>query len=204
VLERRDLLKWSMLGGSVGLAGLAGVAAGVGVRARKTYARSRYDVIPNVEVWTHEGRKVRFYDDLVKDKVVTLNAFFVGCGGSCPLITANLRRVQDLLGEQVGRDIFMYSITLQPELETPEILRDYAEQFEVRPGWQFLTGAPADIELLRRRLGFYDPDPGIDVLDDTHTGILRFGNDRLQRWAGCPALARPEGIVFAITSSLMV
>jgi protein SCO1/2 len=198
MLERRDLLKWSLLGGSVGLAG------GVRLAGRKAHARSPYDVIPNIEVWTHEGRKVRFYDDLVKDKVVTLNVFFVGCGDSCPLITANLRRVQDLLGERVGRDIFMYSITLQPELETPEILRDYAELFEVGPGWQFLTGAPADIELLRRRLGFYDPDPGIDVLDDAHTGILRFGNDRLRRWAGCPALARPEGIVFTITSSVMV
>jgi protein SCO1 len=201
MLERRDLLKWSLLGGSVGLAGVAG---GVRLAGRKAHARSPYDVIPNIEVWTHEGRKVRFYDDLVKDKVVTLNVFFVGCGDSCPLITANLRRVQDLLGERVGRDIFMYSITLQPELETPEILRDYAELFEVGPGWQFLTGAPADIELLRRRLGFYDPDPGIDVLDDAHTGILRFGNDRLRRWAGCPALARPEGIVFTITSSVMV
>jgi protein SCO1/2 len=201
MLERRDLLKWSLLGGSVGLAGVAG---GVRLAGRKAHARSPYDVIPNIEVWTHEGRKVRFYDDLVKDKVVTLNVFFVGCGDSCSLITANLRRVQDLLGERVGRDIFMYSITLQPELETPEILRDYAELFEVGPGWQFLTGAPADIELLRRRLGFYDPDPGIDVLDDAHTGILRFGNDRLRRWAGCPALARPEGIVFTITSSVMV
>jgi protein SCO1/2 len=201
MLERRDLLKWSLLGGSVGLAGVAGA---VGVTRRKAHAPSPYDVIPNIEVWTHEGRKVRFYDDLVKDKVVTLNVFFVGCGDSCPLITANLRRVQDLLGERVGRDIFMYSITLQPELETPEILRDYAELFEVGPGWQFLTGAPADIELLRRRLGFYDPDPGIDVLDDAHTGILCFGNDRLWRWAGCPALARPEGIVSTITSSVMI
>jgi protein SCO1/2 len=120
--------------------------------------------IPNVEVWTHTGRKVRFYDDLVRDRVVTLNVFFTSCGDTCPLVTQNLRQVQDLLGDRVGRDIFMYSITLQPELETPEILKDYAELHEVGPGWLFLTGPSDGIGRLRRRLGFAGPDPELDVL----------------------------------------
>ena len=70
---------------------------------------------PNFELTTHEGKKVRFYDDLIKDKIVIINFMYANCEGKCPPITRNLKRVQNLLGKRVGRDIFMYSITLKPE-----------------------------------------------------------------------------------------
>jgi protein SCO1/2 len=92
----------------------------------------------------------------------------------------------------VGRDIFMYSITLDPESDTPRLLRKYAEVFGVKPGWLFLTGAPREIEVLRRRLGFYDPDPELDRDRSTHLGMLRYGNDRMNWWASCATLLRPE------------
>jgi len=173
----------------------------------RTFAASggkrRFNAIPNVEVVSHEGEKFRFYDDLIKDKIVTVNFFFALCGDSCPLITANLRKVQELFGDRVGRDIHMCSITLQPEFDTPESLAAYVKQYEIGPGWKFLTGKPADIERLRRALGFTNPDPALDIIADSHTGILRYGNDRLKRWAGGPALARPQGIVYAIRNSVM-
>jgi hypothetical protein len=98
----------------------------------------------------------------------------------------------------VGRDIFMYSITLSPELDMPEILREYAETFGVQPGWLFLTGARDDVELLRRKLGFVDPDPVVDAEPAQHIGVVKFGIERLDRWAGCPALTTPEQIVRSI------
>ena len=104
---------------------------------------------PNVTLTTHEGKKVRFYDDLVKDKIVIINFMYVKCQGSCPGTTANLVKVQKLLGDRVGKDIFMYSITLKPEEDTPEKLAAYAKAYKVGPGWQFLTGNPQDVELLR-------------------------------------------------------
>src|SRR4051794_4518 len=161
------------------------------------------DSLPNVTVVDQEGRPHRFYDDLVKGRVVTLNFFFASCGETCPLVTQNLRQVQDLLGDRVGRDIFMYSLTLQPEVDMPEALKDYAAMHGIRPGWRFLTGAKDDIERLRHRLGFASPDPELDVIKDEHTGLLRYGNDALDRWAGCPALSRPEWIVKAITSEMV-
>ena len=94
----------------------------------------------------------------------------------------------------MGKDIFMVSVTLQPELETPAILHDYAAQWEVRPGWSFVTGQPDDIELLRRATGFADVSPEFAVVRDSHTGLVRYGNDRLQRWAGTTALGRPAWI----------
>src|SRR4030095_1683793 len=81
---------------------------------------------PNFELITHEGKKVHVYDDLIKDKIVVINFMYVKCEGICMPITTNLKRVQKLLGDHIGRDIFMYSITLKPEEDTPARLKQYA------------------------------------------------------------------------------
>ncbi len=156
--------------------------------------------VPDVGVVDQDGRAFRFYDDLVRGKVVLVNFFFTACGDTCPLVTENLRAVQDLLGDRVGRDILMLSVTLQPELETPAVLKDYAEQWDVKPGWHFLTGRPAEIERLRRGMGFASADPEYDLVLDNHTGLVRYGNDRLDRWGGVPGLARPAWIAKAVSS----
>jgi protein SCO1 len=173
--------------------GLAGPATAATSGAGRTN-------IPNTEVVDQDGRAFRFYDDLVKDRVVMLNFFFTSCGETCPLVTENLRAVQGLLGERMGRDIFLYSISLQPALETPAVLKDYADQWDVKPGWKFLTGRPEEVEQLRRAIGFASADPDYDLILDNHTGLLRYGNDRLDRWAGTPGLARPAWIAKAVTS----
>lgn len=85
---------------------------GAGERPRSG-ARHRY--CPNVELVTHEGRKVRFYDDLIKDKIVVTNFMYAQCEGICPAIISNLLRLQKLFGVSVNRDIYMYSITLTPQ-----------------------------------------------------------------------------------------
>ena len=151
--------------------------------------------LPNIELTTHEGKKVRFYDDLVKDKLVLINFMYVRCEGICPGTTANLLRVQKLLGDRVGKDIFIYSITLKPEEDTPQVLTRYAKAHKVRPGWTFLTGTPENVETLRRKLGFIDLDPVRDADKSNHIGMLRFGNEPLTRWAGCPAKVSPTGII---------
>src|SRR5918912_3730389 len=112
--------------------------------------------LPNVPLLTHQGKKVLFYDDLVKDKIVLINMMYAKCEGICMPITMNLVKVQKLLGDRVGRDIFMYSITLKPEQDSPKALAHYAHMHKVSPGWLFLTGTPANVELLRRKLGFVD------------------------------------------------
>jgi protein SCO1/2 len=169
-----------------------------GAEAQPRLAINSSSRIPNIPLVSHEGKKVRFYDDLVRDKVVTINMMYVSCADICPTATANLRRVQQLLGARVGRDIFMYSLSLQPELDTPETLKAYAELHRIDPGWLFLTGAAADIEELRYSLGFSDPDPEVDRDQTTHTGMLRIGNDTYQRWSMAPALAEPRQILATI------
>ena len=150
---------------------------------------------PNVTLTTHEGKKVKFYDDLIKDKIVIINFMYVKCDGTCPGTTANLVKVQKLLGDRVGKDIFMYSITLKPKEDTPRTLAEYAKAYKVGPGWQFLTGDEKDIELLRRKLGFFDRDPVRDAVKSNHINMLRWGNEPHTLWAGCPASLAPNKIV---------
>ena len=97
---------------------------------------------------------MRFYDDVMKGKILLINFFFTDCDDVCPLMTENLVRVQELLGARVGNEIRMVSISLQPEHDTPEVMAAYAKTYGVGPGWLFLTGKKDDIELLRHRLGF--------------------------------------------------
>ncbi len=153
---------------------------------------------PNIELVTHKEKKVHFYDDLIKDKKVVLNFMYVKCEGICVPVTANLVKVQKILNNRVGRDIFMYSITLKPEEDTPEALRKYAAGFHVGRGWLFLTGKPSDIELLRRSLGYRYADPVEDADKSNHIGMLRFGNEPFVRWAACPGLAHADWIATSI------
>jgi protein SCO1/2 len=150
---------------------------------------------PNVTLYTHEGRKVRFYDDLIRGKVVTFNMMYTQCEGKCPTMTANLHQLQELLAGRVGRSVFMHSITLQPLLDTPDVLKAYVEEHHIGPGWEFLTGAPEDIDAIRFSLGFYDIDPEVDRNLASHTGLVRMGNDNYQRWTMAPALTGIQHIL---------
>ena len=154
--------------------------------------RQRY--FPNLVLTTHEGRTVKFYDDLVKDKIVIFNMFYAKCEGICSPITRNLARLQQVLGDRVGKDIFMYSFTLKPKEDNVEALAHYAHMHKTKPGWLFLTGSAADMETLRRKLGFVDPDPEVDKDLSNHIGVIKYGNEPLERWGGCPGMSSPEWI----------
>jgi protein SCO1/2 len=141
---------------------------------------------PNVELVTQDGKKVRFYDDLVKGKVVAIELVYTTCKYNCPLETARLVQLQKLLGERMGKDIFFYSITIDPEHDTPDVLKDYASKYHVGPGWLFLTGKPADIKLLSHRLGL-DAIPNAND-PDGHTPSLLIGNEATGIWMKNSAL----------------
>src|SRR5262249_52281267 len=148
--------------------------------AARERIRQRY--FPNVVLRTQEGNEVRFYDDLVKNKIVTINFFYANCEGICPVVTANLVKVHKLLGDHIGRDIFMNSITLKPEEDTPEVLKMYEKMHGIGPGWRLLTGKAEDIERLRKSLGFTYPNPVIDKDKSQHIGNIRYGNEPLMLW----------------------
>ena len=195
--SRRKLLSLAALAPFAGKVLTANPGGTESQAAARERIHRRY--FPDVVLRTEDNQKVRFYEDLIKNKIVTINFFYAKCDGVCPGITANLVKVQKLLGERVGRELFMYSISLKPEEDTPAVLKEYADMYEVRPGWKFLTGRPEDIELLRRSLGFTNPDPKLDKDKSQHIGNIRYGNEPLMEWAACPGLAHAEWIAESIS-----
>jgi protein SCO1 len=153
---------------------------------------------PNVELTTQEGRRVRFYDDLLKDKIVAIDLIYTHCKDECPLETARLAQVQRLLGDRVGKDIFFYSISLDPERDTPEALKAFAERYHAGPGWLFLTGKEKDIELISKKLGLYSPDWG----RDGHTADLMIGNVATGQWMRNSATDNPRFLALMIGNFL--
>ncbi|MDV6343321.1 SCO family protein [Nitrosomonas sp. Is37] len=139
------------------------------------------DYFPNINLVNQDGKNVHFYNDLIKDKVVVINFIFTNCKLSCSLETARLRHLQTLLGDRVGRDVFIYSITIDPAHDTPAVLKQYAEKFGVGPGWQFFTGKEADITLLRQKLGLLSPQDPADQLENHNLSVL-IGNEATGRW----------------------
>jgi protein SCO1 len=204
-LSRRKLL----LGGAA-ITPVAALAAGASAApepatpaawGKPVSARTRLQQqhLPNVPLITHEGKEVLFYDDLVKDKIVTLNFFYSGCTDICPLVTANLAAAQTLLGDQVGRDIFMYSFTLNSDWDDVDAIKHYRDSFKAGPGWTFLTGKPEHLEQLRKAIGFRLPDPVKDQDKEQHIGNIRYGNEPRMLWAACPGMAHPSYIAETLT-----
>lgn len=138
------------------------------------------DYFPDIQLTTHDGRSVRFFD-LIENRVVAINFIYTTCPDACPMETARMMEVHKLLGGRLGKDVFFYSITIDPERDTPEVLRKYHETWGIGEGWTFLTGKEEDITLLRRKLGVYSRiDPGKDALD--HNLSLVIGNQGTGRW----------------------
>jgi protein SCO1/2 len=166
-------------------------------------AAIREQHLPNVELVTHEGRHVRFYDDLVKGRVVAINFMFATCRRACPVATEHLVEVQTELAERRPGEVTFLSISLEPERDTPEVLRGFAAAHGVGPGWLFLTGRRDDVERLRRALGAYDPDPVLDADRSQHGGIVILGNEPRGRWKAISALSKPVRIRQAIERTIL-
>jgi len=179
----------AMLAAALVLIPVRNVSAASGPRWGANY-------FPNVELTTQDGQKVHFYDDLLKGKIVVIDLIYTRCVDSCPLETARLVQVQKMLGDRMGKDIFFYSISIDPKRDTPEVLKAYAEKYHVGPGWLFLTGKPDDIDLVSKKLGLYsDPDPNNR---DGHTPGLMVGNEPAGQWMRNAATDNPRFLALTI------
>lgn len=177
---------------SLGLAPQLG-ADGLAPRPR---LRAR-DPFPNVELVRHDGETVRFQDDLMEGKVFILNFMYTSCADVCPMETARLSEVQAILGDRVGEDVHMYSITVDPDRDTPEILADYRERFGVEEGWDFFTGDEMEILSLRRRFGLYFDDT--EDLQDHNVNMV-IGNARTGQFLRRSPFDNPYVLATQVTS----
>jgi len=134
---------------------------------------------PNVELTDQDGVPHKFYD-LIKGKVVAISFIYTTCKAICPADTAQLIQVQDLLHGRVGKDIFFFTISIDPENDTPEVLKRYKQMFGIGPEWMFLTAANKDdVTLIQRKLGLIGANT--PVLKEHNTSVV-VGNEASEQW----------------------
>lgn len=136
----------------------------------------------------HNGRPVDLYDDLIKGHTIVLNSFFASCTGSCPVMAKTFLHLQNKLGNRVGNDVILVSITVDPENDTPAKLKEYAQRVGAKKGWYFLTGTRAQVDLALSKLGQYTE------AREAHKNIIIAGNDRTGLWKKALAIAPSEEV----------
>ena len=150
----------------------------------------------DVELINQDGQKMRFYSDVLKDKVVVINTFFTNCTGACPPINRNLEKVQEALGDRLGRDAFLVSMSVDPETDTPARLKEYSRRFHARPGWIFLTGKKENVDWALYKLGQY-----VETKDG-HTNIIIIGNEPKGLWKKAFGLAKADELMKIVEDAI--
>jgi len=158
---------------------------------RAAFSSSR---IPDVRVYDENGKSLSFYGDLVKGNTVAINFVFTTCTTICPPLTATFRRVQQELMERAP-DVRLISISVDPIVDTPERLHQFAAKFNAGPGWTFVTGDKSEINSLLRALGAAVADK------NDHTPMILIGNDRVDYWTRSYGLSPPEALVRVIAEA---
>ena len=143
----------------------------------------------DVELINQDGEKVRFYTDVLKNKVVVINTFFTTCTSICPPMNRNFEKIQEALGDRLGKEAFLVSITVDPDTDTPTRLKEYGRRFHARPGWIFLTGKKENVDWALYKLGQYVEGK------DNHTSIFIIGNEPKGLWKKALGLAKAEELI---------
>ena len=147
------------------------------------------DYFTNMELIDQDGERLRFYDDVLKDKVVVISFIFTNCEGACPLMTRNLTTIRDMLGGEVGKSIHFVTLSLDPVRDTPAAMKEFAQTHRAdEDGWLFLTGKPDNVNFVVSRLGQYT-----DNLE-AHTTLLLAANVRTAHWTKIPPNVPPQGV----------
>src|SRR5215213_7405966 len=148
----------------------------------------------DVQLINQDGKPVRFYSDVLKGKTVVVNAFFTTCTSVCPPMNRNMEKIQEVLGDRVGRDVFLVSMTVDPETDTPARMKEYAQKFHAGPGWIFLTGKKENLDWALYKLGQY-----VEQKDD-HKTIFIIGNEPTGLWKIAFGMANVAELVQVVES----
>jgi protein SCO1/2 len=163
-------------------------------QAARQSAAQKY--FTDVVLVNQNGEKMRLYSDLLKDKVVIIDFFFSTCQGVCLPLNRNLQKVQAALGDHVGKDVHLISVSVDPVTDTPAKLKEYAKTLDAKRGWYFLTGDKANVDFALNKLGGY-----VDAKEN-HTNIFIIGNERTGLWKKAFGLARSEELIKVVESVL--
>jgi len=154
------------------------------------------DYFTDTPLVAQDGRKMRFYSDVLAGHIVLINFMYASCKDACPLITASLVKARSELGQDASRVRFV-SLSVDPEHDTPADLAKFAKKMNAQqPEWLFLTGSKANMDTVLKKLGSYTDDP-----TDHQTGLI-IGNTRTEHWRKVRPDAPPSAIAAELRSLL--
>lgn len=148
--------------------------------------------IPDLELRDQEGRKVRFYSDLIKDKVVVLSFIYTSCNYTCTMQGQTFSKLQSLLGNRLGKSVFLISITIDPAKDNPALLKAWGQRYDVQSGWTLVTGKPAEMNKL------LVPFTGNPAGAEMHLPSTFVGNDRTGIWTSAAGVFEAEALLNAV------
>ncbi|HKU73416.1 MAG TPA: SCO family protein [Pyrinomonadaceae bacterium] len=146
--------------------------------------------VPDVEVTDQNGKKLRLYQDLVKDKLVVIGTFFTRCNYVCAGVGRNFAGLQKKLGDRLGKEVNLILLTRDPKVDSPERLRQWGRKYGARSGWTLLT---ADEATMRKLIAFF----ATDLLGpaDNHSDRIFIGNESAGAWIVTAGLSPPEQLI---------
>jgi len=150
----------------------------------------------DVVLLNQNGENMRLYSDLLQGKVVIINSFFATCQGSCLPMSRNLEKVQEALGDRMGKDVRIISISVDPAVDKPAKLKEYAKSVHARLGWYFLTGDKQNVDFALNKLGQFVSEK------QDHLNIFIIGNERTGLWKKAFGLAPSDQLVKVVESVL--
>jgi protein SCO1 len=136
-----------------------------------------------------DNKPMRLYSDLLKGRVVVVNSFFSSCQGACPVMMGTFARLQERFGDRLGTNLYLISVSVDPETDTPERLSDYAHRLKAKPGWYFMTGSKENVEIALQKLGQATP------MKEGHSNIFIIGNESTGLWKKAFGLSPPDEII---------
>jgi protein SCO1 len=154
--------------------------------------------IPDAELFNQDGKKIHFYSDLIKDKVVIVSLFFTSCASICPMQAESLAKLQATLGDRLGRDVYLVSVSMDPEGDPPERLKIWGLQFGAKPGWTLVTGKKSEVDKVAMAL------TGAPAFKGEHSPVVFVGSDKTGRWIRAYGLAGPakfDSLIAEVTAA---
>jgi len=175
---------------------IAGLGLAPGRPAAEEPLSPAHRYFTDVVLTDQDGHERRLYSDLLQGKVVIIDSLFTQCTSACPLISTTMKKVQDHLGDRLGRDVHLLSFSVDPANDSPARLKEYAARYHARPGWYFLTGKKENLEIALKKLGLYVENR------EGHVTLITIGNDRTGLWKKALGLAQPQDVLAIVDSVL--
>lgn len=188
--------RWTRVNGLVPAPKLVTMLDEHRTRAAEAKTNPTLNYFTDVQLVNQDGDTMRLYSDLISGKIVIINAFFTSCTGACPVAAGNMAAIQTHVGDRLGKDVVLISISVDPVTDTPAKLKEYAQRFKARPGWYFLGGKKENVDTALRKLGQYVDDPA------AHQNLIIMGNEASGLWKKAFGLAKSAEILPVVDSVL--